>query len=80
MGSIGVSARQGVAEPEERLAFHSGAPLFQEEGELRELRAKLLEILAEPRLLKILDYAALFDKENFRSPYLSGGCRNGWSI
>lgn len=71
---------RGVAEPEERLAFHSGAPLFDEADGVRALRIKLLDILAEPRLLKILDYAALFDKENFRSPYLSGGCRNGWSI
>ncbi|HEZ5641648.1 TPA: DNA polymerase III subunit delta' [Neisseria meningitidis] len=54
---------RGVAEPEERLAFHSGAPLFDEADGVRALRIKLLDILAEPRLLKILDYAALFDKE-----------------
>lgn len=55
--------KRGVAEPEERLAFHSGAPLFDEEERLCELREKLLNILAEPRLLKILDFAELFDKE-----------------
>lgn len=54
---------RGVAEPEEHLAFHSGAPLFDEEERLCELREKLLNILDEPRLLKILDFAELFDKE-----------------
>lgn len=54
---------RGVEEPEEFLAFHSGAPLFEEADGVRALRAGLLDILAEPRLLKILDYAALFEKE-----------------
>ncbi len=52
-----------MAEPEEHPAFHSGALLFDEADGVRALRIKLLDILAEPRLLKILDYAALFDKE-----------------
>lgn len=54
---------QNIEHPEARLAFHSGAPLFPPQDDTLELREKLLDILAEPRLLKILDYAALFDKE-----------------
>lgn len=44
------------------LAFHGGAPLFEPEPDLDALREKLLDLLASPRLLAILDYAAEFDK------------------
>lgn len=44
------------------LAFHGGAPLFGHEPELDALREDLLALLAAPRLLAILDYAAAFDK------------------
>ncbi|MCS4533840.1 DNA polymerase III subunit delta' [Neisseria montereyensis] len=44
------------------LAFHGGAPLFEPEPDLDALREKLLDLLATPRLLAMLDYAAEFDK------------------
>ncbi|MDK4680317.1 DNA polymerase III subunit delta' [Kingella negevensis] len=47
---------------EQLLAFHSGAPLFTLQPEQDTLREKLLDLLAAPRLLAILDYAAEFDK------------------
>ncbi|ULJ69911.1 DNA polymerase III subunit delta' [Wielerella bovis] len=48
---------------ENLLAFHSRAPLFDRQPENDVLRENLLDLLAEPRLLKILDYAAEFDKQ-----------------
>lgn len=48
---------------EQLLAFHSHAPLFEHNPEQDDLRERLLAILAEPRLLAILDYAAEFDKQ-----------------
>lgn len=45
----------------ELLAFHGGAPLFERDEEAETLRSALLDLLAAPRLLAILDYAALFD-------------------
>ncbi|XXQ68701.1 DNA polymerase III subunit delta' [Neisseriaceae bacterium B1] len=53
---------QQVENAEYLLAFHSGAPLFEPAPEQYALREELLEILAAPRLLAILDYAAQFDK------------------
>lgn len=54
--------QQETDDAESLLAFHGGAPLFQHEPELDGLREELLELLAAPRLLAILDYAAAFDK------------------
>ena len=54
---------RGVAQAEALLAFHSGAPLFEHAPESDELRAELLRLLAVPRLLAILDYAAAFDRQ-----------------
>ena len=55
--------QQGVENAEALLAFHSGAPLFTPTPELDALREELLTLLAAPRLLAILDYAAAFDKQ-----------------
>ena len=55
--------QQGVENAEALLAFHSGAPLFTPAPELDALREELLMLLAAPRLLAILDYAAAFDKQ-----------------
>lgn len=51
-----------IPDAENQLAFHSGAPLFQAAPEQEPLRADLLNILAQPRLIAILDYAAKFDQ------------------
>lgn len=53
---------QQIENAENLLAFHSGAPLFEAAPEQDALREDLLELLANPRLLAILDYAAQFDK------------------
>lgn len=45
------------------LAFHGGAPLFTEPETYAPLRHELLEILSQPRLLSLLDYAAAFDRQ-----------------
>ena len=45
------------------LAFHGGTPLFEHNPATDALRAELLPLLAEPRLLGLLDYAARFDRE-----------------
>ncbi|WP_416190173.1 DNA polymerase III subunit delta' [Neisseria sp. CCUG17229] len=55
--------RQGVDNAASLLAFHSGAPLFDVAPELDDSRQDLLNILAAPRLLAMLDYAAAFDKQ-----------------
>lgn len=54
--------QQNLPDAENLLAFHSHAPLFSHNPEQDALRDKLLNLLAEPRLLAILDYAAEFDK------------------
>lgn len=46
-----------VNQPEELLAFHGHVPLFEYQPEQAQLRENLLSILAQPRLLAILDYA-----------------------
>ena len=56
---------RGMADAEALLAFHSGAPLFEPAPEQDALRRELLELLAAPRLLGILDYAAAFDKQKW---------------
>ncbi|ASK26788.1 DNA polymerase III subunit delta' [Neisseria chenwenguii] len=53
---------EGVEQAEALLAFHSGAPLFEAAPELDGVRRELLDLLAAPRLLAILDFAAAFDK------------------
>ncbi|SSY80403.1 DNA polymerase III subunit delta' [Alysiella crassa] len=53
---------QNIENAENLLAFHSHAPLFPHAPEQDELRDKLLNVLIEPRLLAILDYAAEYDK------------------
>ncbi|MDO5059050.1 MAG: DNA polymerase III subunit delta' [Neisseria sp.] len=45
----------------ELLAFHGGAPLFEHDEAQAQMREKLLNWFAEPRLLAALDYAAAFD-------------------
>lgn len=45
------------------LAFHSGAPLFSHTPSEDELREELIQLLAKPRLLSLLDYAQAFDKK-----------------
>ena len=54
--------KQQIENAENLLAFHSHAPLFPHTPEQDELREKLIDLLAQPRLLAILDYAAEFDK------------------
>ncbi len=53
---------QGVGHAAALLAFHSGAPLFEHQPEMDALRGELIQLLAAPRLLAMLDYAASFDK------------------
>ena len=55
--------QQHPAHAEELLAFHSGAPLFDEDPSQTALRGELLQLLAAPRLLAVLDCAAAFDKQ-----------------
>lgn len=45
------------------LAFHGGAPLFDNQKSHNQLRNELLPLLSKPRLLALLDYAATFDKQ-----------------
>lgn len=54
---------QDQADAEALLAFHGGAPLFADNPAQDDLRAQLLALLAQPRLLALLDYAALFDRQ-----------------
>ncbi len=54
--------QQAVADADTLLAFHGGAPLFADEPQQRELHSQLLPLLARPRLLPLLDYAAQFDR------------------
>ncbi|MCF7530198.1 DNA polymerase III subunit delta' [Neisseria lisongii] len=61
---------QGVDNAAAKLAFHSGAPLFETDEFSDGLRAGLLDLLAQPRLLAILDYAAEFDKH--KQPLAAG--------
>ena len=57
--------QNNTANAEALLAFHGGAPLFEHAPEQDTLRDELLELLAAPRLLAILDYAAAFDKQKW---------------
>lgn len=57
--------KQGIPQAETLLAFHSGAPLFAHDTEQDDMREELCALLAQPRLLAILDYAAAFDRKKW---------------
>lgn len=57
--------QRDLSHAEDLLAFHSGAPLFADEPEQNDMRRQLLNVLAEPRLLAILDFAAAYDKQKW---------------
>ena len=54
-----------IDDAESLLAFHAGAPLFEAAPEQDEYRDSLLQLLGQPRLLAILDYAADFDRQKW---------------
>ena len=55
--------QQKVPNAYEMLAFHGGSPLFEFDAELDDLRQQLLAVLSVPRMVAILDFAALFDRK-----------------
>lgn len=57
--------QRGTDNAENLLAFHGGAPLFEPQPEQDALRETLLDILAAPRLLAVLDFAAALDKAKY---------------
>lgn len=61
--SLAYLQAQAVDRAAELLAFHGGTPLFEPNAAADALRDELLFLLAEPRLLGLLDYAARFDRE-----------------
>ena len=63
--ALGYLKTQNTPQAEVLLAFHSGAPLFAAEPEQDAMREELCQLLAKPRLLAILDYAAAFDKQKW---------------
>ena len=63
--ALGYLKTQNTPQAEALLAFHSGAPLFAAEPEQDAMREELCQLLAKPRLLAILDYAAAFDKQKW---------------
>lgn len=63
--ALGYLKTQNIEHAEELLAFHSNAPLFEEAPEQYAMRNRLIDWLAEPRLLSALDYAADFDKQKW---------------
>lgn len=52
-----------ISHPEEKLAFHGGSPLLAADETFDQLRGDLIPVLVVPRLIPILDYAALFDRQ-----------------
>lgn len=56
---------QGTENAEALLAFNHGAPLFEPEPEHEAMRAELLALLSQPRLIACLDYAAKFDQKKW---------------
>lgn len=54
--------QQAQAPQPEQLAFYAGAPLVTENETVKQLRQQWLNILAKPRLLALMDFAAEFDK------------------
>ena len=63
--ALGYLKTQNTPQAEALLAFHSGAPLFAAEPEQDTMREELCQLLAKPRLLAMLDYAAAFDKQKW---------------
>ena len=63
--ALGYLKTQNPPQAEALLAFHSGAPLFAAEPEQDAMREELCQLLAKPRLLAMLDYAAAFDKQKW---------------
>ena len=63
--ALGYLKTQNTPQAEALLAFHSGAPLFVAEPEQDAMREELCQLLAKPRLLAMLDYAAAFDKQKW---------------
>ena len=63
--ALGYLKTQNTPQAEALLAFHSGAPLFAAEPEQDAMREELCQLLAKPRLLAMLDYAAAFDKQKW---------------
>ena len=63
--ALGYLKTQNTPQAEALLAFHSGAPLFVAEPEQDTMREELCQLLAKPRLLAMLDYAAAFDKQKW---------------
>ena len=63
--ALGYLKTQNTPQAESLLAFHSGAPLFAAEPEQDAMREELCQLLAKPRLLAMLDYAAAFDKQKW---------------
>jgi len=63
--ALGYLKTQDTPQAEALLAFHSGAPLFAAEPEQDAMREELCQLLAKPRLLAMLDYAAAFDKQKW---------------
>ena len=64
--ALGYLKTQNTPQAEALLAFHSGAPLFVAEPEQDTMREELCQLLAKPRLLAMLDYAAAFDKQKWQ--------------
>ncbi len=63
--ALGYLKQQQTEQAESLLAFHGGAPLFEHAPEKDRLRQELAVLLAAPRLLAILDYAAAFDQQKW---------------
>ena len=63
--ALGYLKTQNTPQAEALLAFHSGAPLFAAEPGQDAMREELCQLLAKPRLLAMLDYAAAFDKQKW---------------
>ncbi len=56
---------QKVADAASLLAFNGGAPLFEDNPEHDELRTQLTELLSEPTLIALMDFAARFDQKKW---------------
>ncbi len=63
--ALGYLKQQHTEQAESLLAFHGGAPLFEHDPAQDSMRNELTELLANPRLLSILDYATAFDKQKW---------------
>ncbi|MDO4694726.1 MAG: DNA polymerase III subunit delta' [Eikenella sp.] len=65
LGYLKTTHPEAADEAHALLAFHSGAPLFARDAAQEAMREHLCGLLAAPRLLAILDYAADFDKQKW---------------